>query len=986
MTHRGRFGLAVAGAGLVLGLAVCPVAAQPAAPSPGCEIATGETTIDLRLVPEGTRPFVVAVKTPVARIRPLEDRITVESPLRIETRGALAQPLRLSRTLLLPGGLGYLGPSEELGLSRDQQTLKATAKLGYVTLGPLPVPCDALELGERGRGRRLPRRTTSPETATASLSAQLDTLFASAKGVWVGKVPVLRMYAAAKDDAPYVELRASYSRDLRLLGLGSEGAFVRAGVRGTSAAVAGFVKSADVEPEQPRGAGGIGMLGSSCQDEVEPPADFVGEAEVAAGTILHAAPGVGPWAELPATRKLSVRYRAGALVAGSEWVQITAIPDVAEVLRRDERGYGECVKTALRHAYVKLAAVTIPQLAAVRQRAESTRVAPLGVAAVAAARKRLGLDSEAVGTLALHHDLGCYLKKGRVLCFGDVPGTAGSDSVVELPGLTDAVQVAVGGESVCVVRSGGAVACLGTPPAGQTAAWTPLPELSPSVALGAGSSRLCAVRSDGRLTCIEGKGPARDLEGLGDAVAVSVGGSHACVLRASGGAACFGSNSDGQLGSGDTRPRAGLVEVSGLSGLVRIAAGRSHTCAQKADGALYCFGQNRSGELAPGYRDLLVPTEIKTRDLRELSAGDGYTCGLSATGVSCFGRSVVETGLVAGGFSYQGAAAAIGGLSGVRRLAMGGDRACALLDDGKLRCWGARTVRRPVLVAGLNDGGRTVRKLRAGHRSMCALLDDGNVRCWPQEDRDRPEFGPSPGARDFDVSAGSACRIEADGRVYCPHGHAPPGEGPASLLAIATSISCAVRGGKLHCSSDEGSIDTRPENQGEVVQAAAAYRRACTVEKSGRVVCFETAERGEGKAPPPPQVVPGVTDAVQVALGIGVTCLRYRDGRLSCDTGEGQAPLGPVSDAVSLSVGATQACAVRRDGTVWCAPFEFGYAKRRRGYQPLAPVAGFADAVEVETGEGVTCARHQNGAVSCYGRCDGGRCDGSPKPYPVPGS
>jgi alpha-tubulin suppressor-like RCC1 family protein len=109
---------------------------------------------------------------------------------------------------------------------------------------------------------------------------------------------------------------------------------------------------------------------------------------------------------------------------------------------------------------------------------------------------------------------------------------------------------------------------------------------------------------------------------------------------------CWGYNEYGQVGDGTTTQRNAPVAVSGLNNAVAIASGLLHSCALLADGTVRCWGLNTVGQLgndqeatAPPYGS---PTPVQ-----------------------------------------------VVGISNAVGLAAGGHATCALLADGRARCWGS---------------------------------------------------------------------------------------------------------------------------------------------------------------------------------------------------------------------------------------------------------------------------------------------------------
>lgn len=289
---------------------------------------------------------------------------------------------------------------------------------------------------------------------------------------------------------------------------------------------------------------------------------------------------------------------------------------------------------------------------------------------------------------------------------GDGPGEMGDAlPAVDLgPGRT-AIAVSAGNAHTCVVRDDGKVACWGGNQSGQ---------------LGIGST---TDRGDGPGEM----GTSLRTVSLGSgrrAVAVSAGGIHTCALLDDGSVKCWGWNHSGQLGVGDAADRGdapgemgdALPAVALGTGrtATAVSAGLSHTCALLDDGSVKCWGAGGQGRLGSG--DQVTrgdgPGELGDR-LPAVRLGAGRT----ATSISA---------------STSG-------------------HDCAVLDDRSVRCWGADAQGQLGLgtTETIGDGpgemgdalppvplgaGRHAVAVTTGIEHTCAVLDDGRLRCWGKND------------------------------------------------------------------------------------------------------------------------------------------------------------------------------------------------------------------------------------------------------------
>ncbi|KAG8468551.1 hypothetical protein KFE25_013634 [Diacronema lutheri] len=242
---------------------------------------------------------------------------------------------------------------------------------------------------------------------------------------------------------------------------------------------------------------------------------------------------------------------------------------------------------------------------------------------------------------------------------------------------------------------------------------------------------------------------------------------------------CWGSNSDGQLGQGDTLDRGDGANEMGddlapiLLGTnrtaVKITAGEAHTCALLNDGSVKCWGDNGYGQLGQGdgldrgdgandMGDNLAPVLLGTnRTAVEIVAGGFHTCALLDDGsAKCWGDNDygqlgqgdgIDRGDGANEMGDDLAPILLGTNRTAVEIAAGGTHTCALLDDGSAKCWGdnsfgqlgqGNTFARGDGVNEMGDDlapvllgtGRTAVEIVAGESHNCALLDDGSAKCW----------------------------------------------------------------------------------------------------------------------------------------------------------------------------------------------------------------------------------------------------------------
>lgn len=268
----------------------------------------------------------------------------------------------------------------------------------------------------------------------------------------------------------------------------------------------------------------------------------------------------------------------------------------------------------------------------------------------------------------------------------------------------------------------------------------------------------------------------RNRGGAAGVVQVAAGDLFSCALSSSGAVKCWGVDSRGQLGQhgitvGDEPGEMGaaLPAIDLGSGLraQALARGGGHLCALLEGGRVKCWGSG-GPELGVGDReergdnlgelgDALPAIDLGTgRTALQVAAGWGFSCVLLDNGqVKCWGGFPCALGLegpgdvgdAPGELGDNLPAVNLGTGRTATAIAAGPVRACAVLDNGWLKCWGGNNWGDlgygDLLARGCAPGemgdhlppidlgtGRTARQISLGEEFSCALLDDDSIKCW----------------------------------------------------------------------------------------------------------------------------------------------------------------------------------------------------------------------------------------------------------------
>lgn len=394
----------------------------------------------------------------------------------------------------------------------------------------------------------------------------------------------------------------------------------------------------------------------------------------------------------------------------------------------------------------------------------------------------------------------------------------------------------------------------------------------------------------------------------------------------------------------------------GGTGAVHVSVGTAQACAILGDGTARCWGSNVAGQL--GYPHLkkvsCSDSPAKLGPLRlgdeaegvavvDIASGagifagndldDAHTCALLANGrMKCWGIGSIEGKPFAGWLGYgdglsvvdPALAPVVPLMPAVRSIALGLEVTCAIFDDGRLGCWGA--------------GGRPL-----GNGGLANIGDmPGQI-----ESLTPLSFGDNT-SEVRTVSAGyeHTCATLADGTAWCwaVTSNVPAmgelGIGPVDPNDTTTTIPNRVQFGE--------------DIKSSVVAVGAGYGFSCALLHDGEIACWgcndeaalglpdghpslDTVMMGCKSRAKSPLLAKGVNDALvgeevrQLAVGSGHSCVRLEGGAVHCWGSNTMGQLGVIDSSnhatpveVKLAGESLHALQISSGGNQSCAVLESG--------------------------------------------------------------
>ena len=471
-------------------------------------------------------------------------------------------------------------------------------------------------------------------------------------------------------------------------------------------------------------------------------------------------------------------------------------------------------------------------------------------------------------------------------------------------------------------------------------------------------------------------------------IAIDKGSEHTCIILYNNSLSCFGGQNSGLMGNGLSSSNIFTLSDSlenpvnmGLNrNTLAVSTGSGHTCAIDDIAQLKCWGSNGNGQLGTGnttehWTPKLIDLgpgrhmALSERDRDDdgilnifdthmnssgvLSTGSGHTCSvLDNYSLSCWGRDLYDQ-LGNGGANNNSNTPVYSSFPSeikISSVSAGNWHTCALLDTGFVYCWGSNqegalgnssigsysTIPIPVDL----PAGRTATSISLGHQHTCAVLDNGSAYCWGDNgfgqlgdgtgsDTSSPVHVNLPsGTEVISVSSGDyhSCAVMRSGTAYC-WGHNFAGQFGVgnNLTYFYTPVEVDIPNG-LTISS----IDTR-------------YGSTCGIFNDSSLYCWGTnwygaignnGVVGQGQYSPSLVALPDNNSAKSVSVGQYGGCALLIDGSVYCwGLGtQGQLGNGNMSNsnipvevdipigryATSIDNGLNHACAILDNLSIYC--------------------------------------------------------------------
>ena len=339
-----------------------------------------------------------------------------------------------------------------------------------------------------------------------------------------------------------------------------------------------------------------------------------------------------------------------------------------------------------------------------------------------------------------------------------------------------------------------------------------------------------------------------------EVVQIAAGSHHSCARYDDGTAKCWGNNSLGQLGS--AAATTWTPQAVNLNGIAWISAGGEHTCAIRTDTTLWCWGRNTSGELGrvenvgtinPNQAPAPVMKGPNALDgVVHVATGDTSTCAVVDTGrIYCFGGNFfgqLGTNVNLGTGNPNSSPILVAGILDAEKVTNHADHTCALRSNDTVSCWGDN------LAGQLGNGNTTaswspvganslgIDEVSVGYMHTCAATWNARARCW---------------GRNMDGQLGTAVNAGTNNPTSSPTevpnltdvGDITAGEEHTCTRTTANRVKCWGNNeyGQLGRSTPGADYSSTPapiDNFNDIETVVAGRDHTCALSTTGAVSCW----------------------------------------------------------------------------------------------------------------------------------------------------
>ncbi len=378
---------------------------------------------------------------------------------------------------------------------------------------------------------------------------------------------------------------------------------------------------------------------------------------------------------------------------------------------------------------------------------------------------------------------------------------------VDVSGLSNVRQIALGKNHSCALINDGSVKCWGDSSSGR---------------LGFEANEVCG---ENPRTNPCSKKPVT-ISDLNNVIQIALGDNHSCAVLSDKTVKCWGYNYYGQLGN--SSGSSNLNKQNSVSMGSSVNAGEqsnvSLTDSSQGSPPYPSMDSSQGSTTGEGSAESSVssvtPVLVSSlSNVRQISLGQDHSCALldddtsttdnEAGTVKCWGNSYLDNDSSG---EESSTPILVPNLSNVSQISLAYLRSCALINDGSVKCWGynldgwfggSSTTNRNIPV---NSFGLTnVRQFSLGASHVCAILNDdtsttaneaGTVKCWGDNSIGRLGDGTTSeksvpvkaiGLSDVkQISSGGyhTCALSGNRSVHCW------GRNVEGQLGVSTKILC----------------------------------------------------------------------------------------------------------------------------------------------------------------------------------------------------